>query len=367
VRAIAVIGAGFGDEGKGVMTDFLVHQYGDPRDTVVVRFNGGAQAGHTVVTPEGQRHVFHHFGSGTFLGAPTYLSRFFVVNPLYWREELKELKASGIDPILYVDFDAILTTPYDMLINQEKEKLRGSERHGSCGAGIHETVARCATQYRTTVIDGFHNLEDKMLSIRYGWVHDRMKDLTPSEEFWKRINSEEILDDFLVVVKEFIKSVGLYGRIPPAKYVIFEGAQGLLLDEDLVKFSPYITHSKTGTRNVAILAKENRIENVNVVYVIRSYMTRHGAGPFPTEKSALSFLDVTNAPNEWQGGLRFGTLDYGLINGAVREDMQHLKGIKGGCVMAITHCDQSGSHRSYNFYLPTKYGVWGPTREDVRS
>ena len=82
-----VIGANFGDEGKGLVTDYLCSQGAG----VVVRFNGGAQAGHTVVTPEGERHVFRHFGSGTFLGVPTFLSQFFVCNPILFFEERKQL------------------------------------------------------------------------------------------------------------------------------------------------------------------------------------------------------------------------------------------------------------------------------------
>src|SRR5262245_50739362 len=69
VRATAVIGANFGDEGKGLLTDYLAAK--DPAGTVVIRCNGGAQAGHTVVTPAGRRHVFHHLGSGSLAGAST--------------------------------------------------------------------------------------------------------------------------------------------------------------------------------------------------------------------------------------------------------------------------------------------------------
>ena len=76
-QASVVIGANFGDEGKGLMTDFLSEPEG-----VVVRFNGGAQAGHTVTEPGGTRHVFHHYGAGAFKGASTFLSRHFVSNPL---------------------------------------------------------------------------------------------------------------------------------------------------------------------------------------------------------------------------------------------------------------------------------------------
>src|SRR5580698_7114906 len=101
MSAYAVIGANFGDEGKGLITDFLCSQLDD---CLVVRFNGGAQAGHTVVTLRG-RHVFHHFGSGTFNDSPTFLSRFFVVNPLLWEKEHIEL---GAIPVLHIDPDAPL-------------------------------------------------------------------------------------------------------------------------------------------------------------------------------------------------------------------------------------------------------------------
>lgn len=79
-----IIGANFGDEGKGLMTDYFCNKCDNP---IVVRFNSGAQAGHTVVTPDGNRHVFGHFGSGTFNNTPTFLSKYFVVNPLSFLKE----------------------------------------------------------------------------------------------------------------------------------------------------------------------------------------------------------------------------------------------------------------------------------------
>ena len=88
MRARAVIGSNFGDEGKGLVVDYLCKTGGE----VVVRFNGGAQAGHTVVTPEGLRHVFRHFGSGTLYGVPTFLSQFFIVNPIIFFHELQDLR-----------------------------------------------------------------------------------------------------------------------------------------------------------------------------------------------------------------------------------------------------------------------------------
>src|SRR5262249_8795597 len=112
--AKVVIGAGYGDEGKGLMTDALAASFG-PAATVV-RFNGGAQAGHTVTLASGRRHVFHHIGSGTLAGVRTFLSRFFVANPILFGPEIAALKSAGVTPRIMIDPDAPITTPYDMMI-----------------------------------------------------------------------------------------------------------------------------------------------------------------------------------------------------------------------------------------------------------
>lgn len=113
--ATVVIGANWGDEAKGKMVDYFASLASGP--TVVVRHNGGAQAGHTVLTPDDKRHVFSHFGSGTLAGAATYLARHFVCNPLVFWKESRELIALGAAPVMAADPRCFVTTPYDMLIN----------------------------------------------------------------------------------------------------------------------------------------------------------------------------------------------------------------------------------------------------------
>lgn len=94
----------FGDEGKGLMTDYFCHQSSAKGEKcLVVLHNGGPQRGHTVVTPEGERHVFHHFGSGTFTGADTYLSEDFILNPMVFRQEWEELEKLGVSPKVYIN------------------------------------------------------------------------------------------------------------------------------------------------------------------------------------------------------------------------------------------------------------------------
>ena len=93
-----VIGANWGDEGKGLMTDY----FSQKPNSIVICSNGGAQRGHTVVTPNKVRHVFHHFGSGTFNLADTYLSEDFICNPIIFRQEYNELKHLGYYPNIYI-------------------------------------------------------------------------------------------------------------------------------------------------------------------------------------------------------------------------------------------------------------------------
>ena len=136
MKAFLVAGLGFGDEGKGSIVDYLVRR---ENARTVVRFNGGAQAAHNVVTPEGAHHTFAQFGSGSFAGAETVLSKFVMVNPPALLKEAAALKGKGVEPQVYVDKAALVTTPFHVAVNRIKESRRGSGRHGSCGMGIFET------------------------------------------------------------------------------------------------------------------------------------------------------------------------------------------------------------------------------------
>ncbi len=349
MRATAVIGANFGDEGKGLMTDYF-----STNETLVVRYNGGAQAGHTVVTPEKKRHVFSHFGSGSFAGATTFLSKYFICNPMLWKKELKTLSDLGVNPKLMFDPEAYLTLPYDMLINQEAERAKGDKRHGSCGYGINETVRRCLLvpiSSNTCIGPIATNRSSK--KIRYEHIRDticktRIEELglKPNKDFLELFNSDVLLERFLDVLEEFLST---NEAMQPSEAitesgcsnVVFEGAQGLLLDEEH-EFFPHVTRSKTGLKNVLDLCKEMNISNIDAVYVTRAYMTRHGRGPFPTETPGLSYVDKTNVSNEFQESLRFGILDVDLLSMSIDNDMQEEQktNISVNPQLAITHVDQ---------------------------
>ena len=126
-----VIGANFGDEGKGLMTDYFCSNFDKNEKVLNVRFNGTCQAGHTVVKGE-KRHIFSHFGAGSFNeNVVTFLTSDFYVNPILFNSEYEKLVKLGVKPIVIVDSNAPVITFYDMLYNRVIETSRGKDRHGS--------------------------------------------------------------------------------------------------------------------------------------------------------------------------------------------------------------------------------------------
>ncbi len=335
--AYVVIGANWGDEGKGLMTDYLCARDGIE---VVVRFNGGAQAGHTVVTPGGIRHVFHHFGSGTLQGCATFLSSFFVSNPaLFWQEHI-ELEEKGFSPIVYADPDGLVTTPWDMMLNQARETFRGTDRHGSCGVGFNETIAR--SQQRGHVLRIAH-LYQSNLPVRLARIRDALwldaERLGADKELW---HDGALLTKFQLDCDRFaytIDAAPAQIKGLPRRPMLFEGAQGLKLDMDDPDF-PYVTRSKTGIFNAVRLAKDMGIDNLTPVYVSRTYFTRHGAGPLPQEWSDFQPLvnDNTNVAHPWQGALRYAPFNGDSLAARIRQDLMWRPVSRPE--IAITHTDQ---------------------------
>lgn len=317
MQAHIVIGANFGDEGKGQTVDYLCRR---TRDNIVVRHNGGAQAAHTVMTEEGVRHVFHHFGSGTLAGSPTFLSKHFIVNPRAFIEESEDLV--GMTPKVFGHREALLTTPLDWILNWRLEEQRGHSRHGSCGMGINETVERCLNEkYRTTFNDIF-NIDDlikKLEIIGTEYVKERAEKLGISLEKLSTTAIEPFIEDCQEMSK-MVVPLSNNKILKTYRHVIFEGAQGLLLDEHH-HFFPYVTRSKTGVTNAVQILKEIEVSSADVYYVTRSYLTRHGAGPLPNEGQIQSFDDLTNIHNPHQGTLRFAPLDIDLFKTSVSTDL----------------------------------------------
>ena len=356
MRAIAVIDANYGDAGKGLITDYLCAKEGAG---IVVRFNGGANAGHTVVEPAfnnnscHRRHVFSHIGSGALLGVPTYLSKFFVCNPILFLKEYDDLVKIGCKPVVYVSPDCLVTAFADMIINQTIEKQRGGRPHGSCGVGLNETIVRNeVTGLRFTMADVWGN---KITKIEY-----ILREICDKYSIFRTglaIPASNMHDNFVRDLYRFANIVHVAVYIPNfGEPIIFEGAQGLLLDQNRKADMPHLTRSNTGMQNVVQLCKDIKIDRdqIETYYVSRTYLTRHGAGPLPGEDPNMRFHDDTNVSHEFQGSLRFAPLD-------VNELFKRCSADNGGNPfnMVLTHCDQHPAQFQADLHS------FGPTRNDV--
>lgn len=345
-QAHIVVGLGYGDEGKGSIVDALVRKTEAP---TVIRFNGGAQAGHNVVLPDGRHHCFSQWGAGTFAGAKTHLSRFTIFHPLAAVEEAKHLESVGIsDPwsLLTVDGGALVTTPYHQSMNRLRELARGENRHGSCGVGVGETVddyANCRTSIKAVELHSSNR--------------NRLSELLADIQQRKRQEARALAgldpDDFEVTRNMFILNkltglecadalIGAASKLRNTRdeqvlqcpgNLVFEGAQGILLDENF-GFHPHTTWSTTTSKNAHLLLK-NWDGDVHTVGVVRTYSTRHGAGPFVTQDEQLAFLTKGehNVRGDWQGDFRFGRFDGVATRHAIAVDGKIDS-------LAITHLDK---------------------------
>jgi adenylosuccinate synthase len=361
VRHCIVVDLGYGDAGKGTVVDWLCSRGGEEPVHAVVRFNGGAQAAHNVVSADGRHHTFAQFGSGTFVpGVRTHLSRFMLVDPLALAAEAAHLTAIGVPDVLgrlTVDREALLTTPYHAAANRARELARGAGRHGSCGMGIGETasyaLAHAAgapragdTAAPATLTRKLAELADR-LAAEVGPLHaPPVADVVGAyRQFGERVR---LVDG------------GYLGQLLRAGPVVFEGAQGVLLDE-WHGFHPYTTWSTTTFANAETLLAEaghdatghsatghsatghsaTRIGATRIgatrIGVIRCYQTRHGPGPFVTEDPTLELPEPHNAAGRWQGEVRTGHFDAVALRYALA--------VTGGAdALALTHVDTAAQH-----------------------
>jgi adenylosuccinate synthase len=330
-RHTIVVDLGYGDAGKGTVVDWLcaaqpVH--------AVIRFNGGAQAGHNVVTADGRHHTFSQFGSGTLQGVRTHLSRYMIVDPLSMAVEADHLVSLGVaDPFagLTIDRHALLATPYHRAANQVRERSRGNDRHGSCGMGVGETAAFALDHPDLAPRIG-DVTSPTVLARKLAAVRDALTaDVGPLDG----PPIDACLDAYAAFAgrARIVSGTGT-SRLLAAGRCVFEAAQGVLLDE-WSGFHPYTTWSTTTTHNaMTLLADAGQADDVVRLGVVRTYTTRHGAGPLVTEDAALAteLPETDNTDGPWQGGFRVGHFDAVAHRYAIE--------VAGGIdALAITHAD----------------------------
>lgn len=339
-----VIGAGFGDEGKGLMVDYFCHKFDKNEQVVNVRFNGGFQAGHTVVRGD-MRHIFHGFGAGSFnTNVITYFSEHCFFNGLSYLDEERVMRTKlYLEPKFVINEDTKISFYADLLINRAKERKNGANRDGSCGLGIYETFKRCQfPSYEITfkdVLAGKSCFVNKYCKIASKYWESLFDEYNISKEYLDADAEWNILQNCLGT----IEVVG-YDWLSKFDNIVFEGAQGLMLDMGNMPYYPHLTPSNTGSKNIESILNAHGIRdyNLEVVYVTRSYKTRHGKGflnhEVEKEKLGEFIMDSTNVTNEFQGELRYGYLDMGELNSAILNDVGILKGKHG---VAVTHLDQT--------------------------
>ena len=321
---------------------------GAGQNVTVVRSNGGAQAGHGVQLVSGARHVFHHVGAGHFAGAATHLSQFFVAHPMVLGAEIADIgKINRRAVRITIDPRAFVTTPWDMAVNQAVEIARGGGRHGSTGLGFGETLQRSENGPVLRAGDLWSaRLPECLHAIRQDWVPGRLEQLgvdIPPELEQILNGSDDVVDRFIQDLAQFRQYVALRDDADLSGTVLFEGAQGLQLDQSYGVF-PHVTRSYTGLRNMRSIAAEAGIGEINATYMTRAYATRHGAGPLPHEAHLdwAKIIDLTNAPNDWQGHIRHAPLEVDMMASVIHKDIALSSG-GGICINAqlgVTCLDQ---------------------------
>jgi adenylosuccinate synthase len=352
---VVVVGLGFGDEGKGAVVDALC---ADGSVSSVVRFNGGAQAAHNVVVG-GSHHTFSQFGSGTLSGTPTLLSRYVLVEPIALAAEARALAALGVaDPLslLSVDQDALLTTPIHVAANRAREDARGVDRHGSCGKGIGETVWYSLVAANGPAVGSV--FEGQRVPGRAGsppTVGDcgdpalLRRKLDALARYYSPLDGFPSVGSMVALYREFAAAVRIVsgdevGRRASEGRLVFEGAQGVLLDQ-WRGFHPHTTWSTVTPDNArALLAAVG--QRASVLGVTRTYQTRHGAGPLPTEDVSVRYPELHNGTGHYQGAWRTGHLDAVLLRYAVAA----CGGIDG---LAVTHLDRCADRAAVAYRTPS--------------
>lgn len=321
-QAFITVDLGFGDAGKGATIDWLCREH---KIDLVVRYSGGAQAGHNVELETGERHTFSQFGAGFFTGAKTFLGPAVIIKPVGIRNEAVALhKITNRNPFetLRVHPDCLVATPYHQAMNRIKEESR-SKRHGSCGIGIGET-RKYWLEYGEDAVFASDLRDRKILKKKLALIRQR---------FWSEIQSSKISyissennfyqfgeADVAQLLFFYGEGIDVSPQLQEHNSVAYEAAQGVLIDETF-GFHPNTTWSTVTTHHAEDMLDSSQYEKVTRLGITRAYTTRHGEGPLPTFCQNLTdhAIDHGNPENPWQGKIRMGWLDmtllkYGMAN-----------------------------------------------------
>jgi len=301
-----VVGLGFGDEGKGATVDFLARKLGLPD---VVKYCGGHQCGHRVVTSDCKSHVFSQFGSGTLAGSKTLVGRKFIIEPFAMAAERKALRDLGFSPINKVDGECLVTTIYHRALNRIEQKWK--RRNNTCGVGVGYTreTSLCGLDLRVADFADASVAIRKLDMIR-DWcvakVHNIIGVHGPSmhsslgpELLEFEVSPRKLYRDMWKTMRFAIDSTGWIDELDQP--CIFEAGQGVLLDE-LYGEKGVNTWSTVTARDAIELVGEGK--EYEIVGAMRTYLTRHGDGDTGCSTMNPQWEEPSNGNTGPQGEFR---------------------------------------------------------------
>ncbi len=358
MSTLVVVGVQWGDEGKGKVVDFLTREA-----DVVVRFQGGNNAGHTLVV-NGEKTVLHLVPSGVLhAGKVCVIGSGVVVDPQVLADEIAALQKRGYlceDHLLKISETAHLIMPYHKAIDQARERLRGKGKIGTTGRGIGPAY------------------EDKMARVGIRFVdfldeevfRERLARNLEEKNFYlqailqeKTLSYQEILDQYGALrerLKKYVTNTSLYlhQEIARGRKVLFEGAQGAMLDVDYGTY-PYVTSSNTIAGAVCVGAGVALRCIDHVMGISKAYTTRVGSGPFPTELTGPEGAKLQQDGGEFGATTgrprRCGWFDAVVVRTAAR-----LNGLSG---LALTKVDVLSGFETVK--ICTAYEYQGVRYEEV--
>ncbi|NIH77874.1 adenylosuccinate synthase [Amycolatopsis viridis] len=279
--AIVLIGAQWGDEGKGKATDLL----GD-RVQWVVRYQGGNNAGHTVVLPNGENFALHLIPSGILTpGVTNVIGNGVVVDPGVLLDELDGLEKRGVDTSrLLLSADAHLIMPYHVAIDKVTERYLGSRKIGTTGRGIgpcyQDKIARVGVRVQDL-------LDEKIFRQKVEAALEFKNQVLVKVYNRKALDADQVADEVLAAGEKFAHRIAdtrlqLNKALERGETVLLEGSQGTLLDVDHGTY-PFVTSSNPTAGGASAGSGIGPGRITTVLGILKAYTTRVGSGPFPTE------------------------------------------------------------------------------------
>lgn len=330
MKNLVIVGLQWGDEGKGKIVDVLSESF-----DIVARFQGGSNAGHTVKDGE-KVYKFRIMPSGAVRGKQVVIGNGVVVDPFILMEEIDSLQANGVKIDLLISDRAHIITPYQILLDSLQEKSRGERNIGTTKKGIGPTYSDKVSRIGIRASDA-HDFKTR---IQWKALEETSKkqiqDLYDEEIDPTSLRSLEIFPQIMERMSGYVGDVSefLNNAIDTGKRILFEGAQGTLLDIDHGTY-PFVTSSNCVSAAAATGTGVSPFQLHGVLGISKAYTTRVGTGPFPTE-----LTDSTGQEMRDKGA------EYGTVTGRPRRcgwldlvALRYAARLNGVQYLAITKLD----------------------------